>query len=233
MCMTIVPPYIDDIIIFSMGWDDHLVHLGQVLSALDKHGLKVKEAKCEFGWKCVEYLGHIVGDGKLAVPEHRAAAMKEFKQPRTKKELRSFIGAMSYYRQFILRFADYSSCLSPSTSKKASSVVQWTEEMLQAFHSLKLTLCNVCELTVPVQNDVFSLHTDASGAGLGATLNVIRDGVEVPVAFYGKQLQGAQRRYSASELECLAIFKAINHFSLFCMAVCLLFTQTTRRWFHC
>ena len=59
------------------------------------------------------------------------------------------------------------------------------------------------------------LHTDASGAGLGATLNVIRDGVEVPVAFYGKQLQGAQRRYSASELECLAIFKAINYFSHF------------------
>ena len=130
-----------------------------------------------------------MGDGKLAVPEHRAATMKEFKQPRMKKELRSFLGAMSYYRHFILHFVDYSSCLSPSTSKKASSVVQWTEGMLQAFHSLKLTLCNVCELTVPVQNDVFSLHTDVFGAGLGATLNVIRDGVEVPVAFYGKQLQ--------------------------------------------
>ena len=55
------------------------MHIGQVLSALDKYGLKVKEAKCEFGQKFVEYLGHIVGDGKLAVPEHRAAAMKEFK----------------------------------------------------------------------------------------------------------------------------------------------------------
>ena len=72
-------PYIDDIIIFSMGWDDHLVHIGQVLSTLDKYGLKVKEAKCEFGRKFVEYLRHIVGDGKLAVPEHRAAVMKEFK----------------------------------------------------------------------------------------------------------------------------------------------------------
>ena len=129
------------------------------------------------------FLGHIVGDGKLAVPEHRAAAMKEFKLPRM-KELRSFLGVMLYYRRFILHFADYSSCLSPSTSKKASSVVQWTEEMLQTFHSLKLTLCQMCELTVPVQNDVFSLHT-ASGAGLGATLNVIRDGVEVPVASMG------------------------------------------------
>ena len=86
MCMTIVPN-IDDIIILLMGWDYHLVHLGQVLSALDKHGLKIKEDKCEFGRKFVEYLGHIVGDGKLAVPEHRAAAMKEFKQPRMKKGL--------------------------------------------------------------------------------------------------------------------------------------------------
>ena len=49
------------------------------LATMDKYGLKVKEAKCEFGRKFVEYLGHIVGDGKLAVPEHTAAAMKEFK----------------------------------------------------------------------------------------------------------------------------------------------------------
>ena len=90
-------------------WDGMTIsaHRSSV-KCLDKHRLKVKEAKCEFGWKFVEYLGHIVGDGKLAVPEHRAAAMKEFKQPRTKKELRSFLGAMLYYRCFILHFADYS-----------------------------------------------------------------------------------------------------------------------------
>ena len=70
-------------------------------------------------------------------------------------------------------------------------------------------------LTVPSSEDLFILHTDASGAGIGATLNVVRDGVELPVAFYSKQLQGAQHRYSATELEGLAMFKSINFFAHF------------------
>ena len=93
--------------------------------------------------------------------------------------------------------------------------MQWTKDMLQAFHDLKATMTNICKLTIPLPTDTFILHTDASGAGIGATLNVTRDGKEVPVAFYGKQLQGAQRRYSATEFECLAIFKAIHHFAHF------------------
>ena len=66
---------------------------------------------------------------------------------------------------------------------------------------------------MPSSEDCFLLHTDASGAGIGATLNVLRDGVELPVAYYSKQLQGAQHRYSATELEGLAMFKAINFFA--------------------
>ena len=183
-------PYIDDIIIFSGSWKEHLSHLAQEFEALSRYGLRVKECKCEFGKLYVEYLGHIVGNGQLAEPEHRASAMKNFRQQISKKDLRSFLGAMSYYRRFICHFTDYSSILSPATSKKASGVVQWTEDMLAAFSTLKDILCDLCELTIPVCADVFSLHTDASGAGLGSTLNVVRDGVERPVAFYGKELRG-------------------------------------------
>ena len=93
-------------------------HLKGVLSALDQRGLKVKREKCEFGRRYVEYLGHVVGGGQLAVPEHRATAMLQFQQPRTKKQLRSFLGAMSYYRRFIPSYANYSSHLSPATSKR-------------------------------------------------------------------------------------------------------------------
>ena len=74
---------------------------------------------------------------------------------------------------------------------------------------------NVCVLTIPSQEDVFTMHTDASGAGIGATLSVIRDGEERPAAYFSRQLQGAQKRYSATELEGLAIFKAVHFFSHF------------------
>ena len=147
------------------------------------------------------------------MPAHRAAAMADYKQPHTKKQLRSFLGAASYYRQFVQGYARLSSVLTPMTSKSAPSVVCWTVEGLEAFTRLKVSLVDVCALTVPTQQDNFVLHTDASGTGIGATLNVVREGKKLPVAYYSKQLQGAQHHYSATELEGLAMFRSIHFFS--------------------
>ena len=120
--------------------------------------------KCAFGKRYVEYLGHIIGDGKLAIPEHRASAMLDFKLPKTKKQLRSFLGGMSYYRIFIPHCVSYSSILSPANSKGGKC----------------------CEV-------------DGGDA----------DSLQGPQGY--RQLQGAQRRYSATELECFAIFKSAKH----------------------
>ena len=177
--------------------------------------MTVKLSKCEFGRCQVEYLGHVIGNGELAVPRHWAAAMADFIQPKTKRQLRAFLGAASYYRRFVKDFANFSSVLTPATSKAAPSVVGWMEVMLEAFRHLKVCLCDVRTLTIPSQEDFFMLHTDASGAGIGATLNVYRDGVETPAAFFSRQLQGAQHNYSATKLEGLSIFKAIHFFAHF------------------
>ena len=149
------------------------------------------------------------------MPEHRATAMEKYIKPKTKKQLRAFLGAIGFYRQFVEGFAQWSSLLTPATSKFSPTVVTWEPGMLEAFNSLRVSLCNCCILNVPVEGDVFSLHTDASGRGIGATLNVIREGEERPVAFYSRQLQGAEKAYSATELEGLAIFKAIFRFAHF------------------
>ena len=214
-CYSFSAPYIDDIIVFSNSGAEHIEHLRSVLGALRKFGMTVKEGKCEFGKEKLEYLGHVIGggDGELAVPAHRAAATADYILPRTKKQLRSFLGAASYYRQFIQGYANMSAVLSPGISKTAPSVVDWTEEGLEAFDRIKVSLVDVCCLTIPTQEDTFILHTDASGVGIGATLNVCREGKERPVAYYSKQLQGAQHNYSATELEGLAVFKAVHYFS--------------------
>ena len=216
-CYQCAAPYIDDIIVFSSDGIEHAKHLQLVVQALSDHGLTLKGEKCVFGKTHLEYLGHWIGCGTLAVPRQRATAMAKYIRPRTRKQLRSFLGAASYYRRFVKNFANYSSHLSPSTSKFSPSVVVWTGVMVEAFNTLKVSLVNLCTLTIPSQRDCFSLHTDASGLGVGATLNVIRDGEELPVAFYSKQLQGAQKYYSATELEALAIFKAVHHFDHFLM----------------
>ena len=212
-CYGCSAPYIDDIIVFSENGEEHVQHLRCVLGALRRYGLTIKEAKCEWGKVKLEYLGHVIGGGELAVPAHRAAAMAEYKQPQTKKQLRSFLGAAGYYRQFVEGYARLSAVLSPWTSKSAPSVVCWTAEGLEAFTRIKVSLVDVCSLTVPTQQDEFVLHCDASGTGIGATLNVKRGGRKLPVAFYSKQLQGAQHHYSAMELEGLALFKAIHFFA--------------------
>ena len=212
-CYRFSAPYIDDVLIFSDSPGDHAVHLRQVIQELSSSGMTVKESKCRFGMQKIEYLGHIIGGGELAVPEHRAAAMQDYLLPRTKKQLRSFLGAAGYYRKFIQGYASMSSVLSPGTAKMAPSVVDWTEEGLEAFQSIKVSLVSLCVLTIPSEEDAFVLHSDASGAGVGATLNVWRKGVKRPVAFYSRQLQGAEHRYSATELEGLAVYRSINFFA--------------------
>ena len=212
-CYEFSAPYIDDIVVFSKDGEEHVQHLRCVLEALRRFGMTIKEAKCEWGKVKLEYLGHVIGGGELAVPAHRAAAMADYVQPTTKKQRRSFLGAAGYYRQFVEGYARMSAVLTPLTAKAAPSVVCWTAEGLEAFTRIKVSLVNVCCLTVPTQDDEFVLHCDASGTGIGATLNMERGGKKVPVAFYSKQLQGAQHHYSATELEGLAVFKAIHYFS--------------------
>ncbi len=100
--------YIDDIFIFSDSLKDHVKDVQKVLI---KAGLKGKKSKC--------LSGHKIGNGQMAVPKYRITAMKEFVQPKSKKDLRAFLGSIRYYRKFIPNFADHSSVLSPSTSSKA------------------------------------------------------------------------------------------------------------------
>ena len=212
-CYKFSAPYIDDVIVFSSCVDEHVSQLEEVIKALGKAGLTLKKSKCVFGRTSVEYLGHRIGSGCLAVPQHRITAMENYLQPKTKKQLRAFLGAASYYRQFVYQFAWYSSSLSPSTSLSAPAVVDWDEGKLKAFFHLKVSLCNMCILTIPSSEDMFCLHTDASAMGIGATLNVVRDGKELTVAFFSRQLQGAQVRYSATELEALAIIRSVYFFA--------------------
>ena len=212
-CYDFSAPYIDDVIVFSSSVEEHALHLGEVVRVLGKAGLTIKKGKCVFGRTSVEYLGHRIGSGCLAVPEHRITAMEKYIQPKTKRQLRAFLGAASYYRQFVYQFACYSSALSPSTSLSAPAVVGWDDSKLKAFNHLRVSLCNMCILTIPSSEDVFCLHTDASAMGIGATLNVVRDNKELTVAFFSRQLQGAQVRYSATELEALAIIRSVHFFA--------------------
>ncbi len=85
------------------------------------------------------------------------------------------MGSIGYYRRFIDHFADSSALLTPHTSSKSPGKVVWHDDMVYAFRALCTSLCNFSSLNVPLCNDVYVLHTDASAQGVGVVLNVCRD----------------------------------------------------------
>ena len=90
--------YMDDVVIFSSTWEDHVVHIGRVLSAIGQAGLTVNPKKCCWGGSAVEFLGHFVGKGVMSIPAHRTSALEHYTRPRTKKGLRAFLGSVGFYR---------------------------------------------------------------------------------------------------------------------------------------
>ena len=134
---------------------------------------------------------------------------------------------MGYYRRFVAGFHRCSAELTPHTSSLSAGRVSWSSSMLRAFRSLCNELCDSVCLYVPCVNDNFVLECDASSMGIGAALSMVREGEKLPVASFSRQLRGAQVRYSAQELEGLAVYKSIRHFA-YCTARGSRSSRTTR-----
>ena len=133
--------YIDDVIIFSSDWVDHLGHLAEVLRRIQVAGLTVKKRKCQFGMAECLYLGHSVGSGKVRPEDVKVRAVREFGIPKTKTQVRSFLGIMGYYRKFITQYASLAAPLTDLTRKSQPNPVAWTPECTTEFEKLKEALC--------------------------------------------------------------------------------------------
>ncbi len=159
------------------------------------------------------FLGHVVGNGQVTPADCKVAAIKQFKQPKTKRHVKQFLGLTGYYRRFVEHYADHTQHLREAISQVAPDNVVWNKYMYDEFVYLKCCLSSQPTLHLPLLSDSFLLQTDASGTGLGAVLNVVRGGDELVIAFWSRRLLPRERNYSASELECLAIVDSIIHFA--------------------
>ena len=109
--------FIDDIIIFSESWSEHLSHIRHILQALRDASLTAKPSKCMFGFEEIEFLAHIVGKGEVRPLQEKVEAINNIPPPKTKKQIRSFIGMIGFYRKFIPHFAEISACLTDVTKR--------------------------------------------------------------------------------------------------------------------
>ena len=208
--------YIDDLIVFSKSWKDHLDHIQAVLDRLRRAGLTAKAKKCNFGASQCVYLGHIVGSGTVKPEVSKTAAIKAFEEPKTKKEVRSFLGITGYYRRFIENYSSIAAPLTDLIKKDKPNAVVWTESCDTAFKQLKRLLCSDPILISPDFDRPFILQTDASDRGLGAVLSQhAEDDQEHPVAYWSRKLLPREQRYSTIEKECLAIKLGVAAFQVY------------------
>ena len=205
--------YLDDILIHSMTWEELLDHIQQVLSKLKEAGSTIKERKCNFAVNQCEYLEHVVGDGKVQPMECKIRSVQLFNQPKTKKQVRSFLGLCGYYRRFMPKFSAIAMPLTELIKKNKPNKVNWTRPCERAFQQLKDMLTDYSILTTPDWKRPFVLQTDASAVGIGYVLSQINgEGEEHPIAFGSRKLLPRVQRYSAIEREALAIVTGIHHY---------------------
>ena len=110
--------YIEDVIVFSGMWRDHLQ---VVLKKIQEGGLTVKRKKCQFGMSDCRYVGNIIGSGWICRESAKVEAVRNFEQPATNTRVRPFLGLTGYYRKFIPDYATLAAPLTDLTRKKSQT----------------------------------------------------------------------------------------------------------------
>ena len=206
--------YIDDIIIFSTSFQEHLHHLGSVFSRLIQAKLKLQPAKCLFAMPKVPYLGHIISEKGIAPDPEKTKAVETFPVPKTKTDVKSFLGLCNYYRKFIKDFSHTATALTQLLKK--DNPFHWTDACHKAFQTLKDTLVTSPILMFPDISKPFILYTDASDYAIGYILGQLDDqGKKHVIAYGGRSMNEAERRWGITDKEGLALVEGVRHYKVY------------------
>ena len=211
-CMS----HVDDIIIFSNTWSDHLTHIHDVLSRLKAAGLVANPAKCAFARNSIKCLGHVLENGTIKPDPDKVKAIMTFPTPVTKKNVKSFLGVVNFYRPFINKCAEVAKPLTDLTRRDEPDKVRWMDIHEQSFKKLKECLCSEPVLVAPDPSKGYILKSDACQNSVAALLAQLgEDGIEHPVAYASQKLSPAQIQYSTTEKEFYGILFGLDHFSTY------------------
>ena len=202
--------YLDDIIIYSADWSEHLAVLDEVLLRLRLAGLKASPGKCELAQEQLLYLGHLVTrQGTLPDPANIQPIL-DARPPTSVTAVKSFLGMTNYYANFI---EGHSAIAAPIYRLLKKDVAfDWTEKCQDAFDILKACMATAPVLRRPDTSLPYLLHTDWSPVAIGAVLSQVGwDQEEHPIAYGSRLLHDAERNYAATEGECLAVVHFVEH----------------------
>ena len=214
--------FIDDVLIASRTFEEHLTLVSRVMNTLSRYGIKIKLSKCCWFREEVTFLGHIVGrTGVKKCPTYTAAVVN-FPKPKNVKELRSFIGMVNFQRKYIAHCSTISKPLTSWLGASDKTLLNWTEDMEVAFGRLKEEMAKDIELAYPDYSPdapLMELSTDGSKHGGGACLTQEQSGSPRVIAYGSTTFNRAQSKYGALELELAAIRWALSNMKSFLYGV--------------
>lgn len=205
--------YVDDLLIVSESFEDHIEHLNKVLTRLSSAGFTLRLDKCHFLQSEMKFLGYILNSEGFKPDPGRVRAVLDFPVPQNRKQLHAFLGLCNYDRGFHEHFATLSEPLFYLLRKKVKWF--WGSKQEESFNSLKQLISREILLQRPIYGVPFCVQTDASDVGLGAQLYQMVDGCRKTIAFASRLLLDRERSYSVSEKETLAVVWALNKWRVY------------------
>ena len=207
--------YIDDVSVHSVNWSLHMIHLDCVLQRIKDSGITLKFNKCKFGQTSIKYLGHVIGGGTHQPDPEKLQAISNLIFPKTKKQMKSLLGLINYYRAYVEHLSDHIKPLTEMVKRNKPVMLQPTENDIRIFEFVKGLLVSAPILRCPDFSLPFIIQSDASNIGTGSTLSQMFDNEEHPVAYASCSFTDTQRRWSTVERECYAIVFALKKFDNF------------------
>lgn len=204
--LTFVRIYLDDVLILSQTFDEHLHHIEVVMKRLLEAGVVVNAAKSKFSATSVDYRGYNIStEGKRSISS-KVEAIRQLARPRNIRDLRRFIGMVNYYKDM---WPSRSSTLAPLTALTSPRIpFRWTQREPNAFEEVKAMVSRATELAYPDFEKTFDIYTDASDYQLGGVL--MQEGK--PLAFWSKTCDDTQRKYATNKKELLSILLMLREF---------------------
>ncbi|CAF2807008.1 unnamed protein product [Rotaria sp. Silwood2] len=208
--------YLDDIIVYSSTFEQHLEDLRKVFLALADANLTLKTSKCNFCRREMKFLGHLITPDGIKPDPGLIATIEQFPQPTNIKAVQAFLGLSGYYRRFIQNYAKIAEpllkLLRSTQPTRFRSPLAWNDDCTVAFHALKQRLISSPIMQTPNFSYPFILELDACEYGIGCVLTQEYDNKKYVIAYASRTLSSAERKYSAVEREALAIVWATKHF---------------------
>ena len=212
-CREFCQVFLDDILIFSKTFSEHIDHLSAIFRTLSAAKLVLNATKCELVVQQVVVLGHLVSETDIKPTQDAVRAILELAEPRTLKQANKFLGGLAYYRKFVPDFARIAAPIHQVTNltRNRRHFFKWGPEQSKAFHELRILLTTKpLFLHFPIPDFPLHLATDASNNATGGVLYQEIEGNRHTLFYHSKILSAVEQKYSVPEKEALAIFHCLQ-----------------------